>query len=344
MGRILIYGGNSLPGFHLAAGLKNRHEVFTVDSDPATPIVGIRNLKGLPFEKSSVKAILQRYKPDLVIYALGVHGEGANRSSPKLAANLNQKAAGTVLEMTDRIGKCCVLLSNAYAAGSREARGRYAGRIEPHTTTIPDTDYGKSKLTAETLFVQRSRYGIALRLGLLLGRSGGRGLRFFDALERSLWAGEKVSLREDLYHHWTLPSDLIFAIEKILEMDQENPKTEIVQLASKNSLSLFHFGECFAKALNLNTTELIQSCQGEGQWSYQWPIKKRALEFYNAEPVGDYTMDVSSGEELIGHECLTIEGMIQTWVDHWKNIWKESHGPLEPFEDKSEEDSIERSA
>jgi dTDP-4-dehydrorhamnose reductase len=190
--RILITGASGFVGSHLGKHLSAEHDVLGVV---------FRTQRRLPFRYDSadltapkaVAALLQTFKPQVIIHAAAMSRVLECEQNPAEAQNVNVTATATLLHWAERLHSKFIFLSSDQVFSGN--RGGYRESHDPDPVNI----YGRTKLEAERLVLTSTVPNLVVRSNSVVGPSLGWGESFTDMILRKLRAGDAVTLFADQY-------------------------------------------------------------------------------------------------------------------------------------------------
>jgi dTDP-4-dehydrorhamnose reductase len=217
MKTILVTGSNGLLGQKLTANIlssKKHHLIATSTGENRFPFSeGYRYVEMDVMDSPRVNAVLEKYKPDVVIHTAAMTNVDTCQSEPELASQLNVSSVKTLVAACEKLNIQLIHLSTDFIFDG--ADGPYDEDALPN----PLSYYGETKLAAEELVKQASCPWVIIRTILVYG--------IVADLSRSnivLWAkgalekGQALNVVNDQWRMPTLAEDLaqacILAAEK----------------------------------------------------------------------------------------------------------------------------------
>ena len=146
---IMIFGVSSMVGSALAEFFSNYYRVIGTYHQHRTYVKGVRTIKCDVMVKEQVQLAIFTFKPDYVIYAIGLSSVYECSKAPDYAETLNALGLFNVAEHCQRYKAQVIYISSSYVFGGVDK--------EYIESDIPDslTVLGKTKASAE-FFIQRT--------------------------------------------------------------------------------------------------------------------------------------------------------------------------------------------
>ncbi len=256
---LLILGGSGYLGAHL---LRAADRAWRTAAGFERVVVACRRPRAhrLPGTSSGIEtrvfdaatepvcALLGAVHPDLVLNVLALSRVADCEAQPALAERLNADVPREVAAWSAAHGARLVHVSTDLVFGGRPAR---AERFAEDESPAPLHVYGASKARGEESVLEKCSCALVLRLPLLYGDSGGRGLGASDALLAALERGECPGLFRD---EWRTPLEAGNAAEALLEVALRGV-CGILHVAGPERLSRFELGLRLLHALGWRARE-----------------------------------------------------------------------------------------
>lgn len=198
--------------------------------------------------RQDVQVLLEAVRPDLVVVTTALSRVADCDAEPELARRLNTQLPGDVARWCAANGARLVHVSTDLVFGGRPPRGeRYAEDEAPAPLHV----YGATKARGEELVLDAHEAALVLRLPLLYGDSGGRGLGASDALLAAVGRGERPLLFRD---EWRTPLEVGNAAEALLEAALREVRG-ILHVAGPERLSRLELGLRLLESLGWDPEE-----------------------------------------------------------------------------------------
>lgn len=163
-------------------------------------------------ERGSTERLFDAVRPDAVLLAAALSSIAECERDPALAHALNAELPARVAEICRSRGIRLVHVSTDLVFGARPPRsGRYQEEDEPSPLSV----YGRTKAEGEALVRAAYPQGLVVRLPLLFGDSGGRGLGASDQVLSAIARGDVPKLFVDEYR---TPLEVRNAARALLEL------------------------------------------------------------------------------------------------------------------------------
>ncbi|HCX65116.1 MAG TPA: NAD(P)-dependent oxidoreductase [Eubacteriaceae bacterium] len=206
MKKILITGATGFICSRLAQKLSKRYEVVKAKSD----ILDIKNEK-------DVSSFFQTHKPDLVIHGAAVAQTKFCEENPEFVYDLNVNGSIHIAKASKEIGAKMVFFSSEQVFNGNAEQGPFSEEDEPN----PNTQYGKTKLTAEKEIQKILDEVWILRLTWMFGMPE----RNMPISENIIWntieslmKKQKMKVPVNEYRGMTYVYDFVDQFEKVLDL------------------------------------------------------------------------------------------------------------------------------
>lgn len=216
-GPLLILGASGFLGAHLVAAARTAG--WRVVAAARTPGAAPRIAGSVPAESAAWDAeqagateeLIERVRPAAILNAAALARPDECEREPARAFALNAELPRAVARIARARGIRFVSVSTDLVFGARPARGaRYSEEDAPSPVHV----YGRSKAEGEAGALAANPSALVVRLPLLYGDSGGRGLGASDQLLAALGRGERPALFTD---EWRTPLDAGNAARALVE-------------------------------------------------------------------------------------------------------------------------------
>lgn len=289
---ILIVGITSFVGSNLALVLAEKYRVVGTYHSPREALPS--SLALLPcnvLKKDEIKRALAYFKPDYVIYAVGLSSLTEAKGNYQEAEKLNSQGATNCLALAERMGALFIYLSSAYVLSGEDKLFKEAD------TPSPISDYGTSVANAEFLIQRTSLHYLILRCPVLygLGYSSTKS-NLLELLERSVFEQRPLKL-DDFVKVGFLDVQLVARFMMVLL--EKNIVNRLVHISSKDHLTTFEFAKKYAEVFKSTSSYF----QGENA-SDVFDNKKKNSSL-------SFRMDVTNTESRVGIKMPTIEESLE---------------------------------
>ena len=292
---VLILGVNSFVGSNLAEFFRKDYRVVGTYHKKNHPLPGILTLPCDVLVKEEVQLVLYAFKPDIVLYCVGLVSLQECFDRPNACDALNTVGLYNVAEMAPRYGARIVYFSSQYVFAG--ANKNYAEIDNPDVIT----QYGKSQASAEFYLQKSSLNYLIFRCCNLYGR-GITPLRDtpFELIQKNI-KNNKAAIYDDFVHQGFVD---IYYLGMILKMCiDKNVMNRLVQFSSQDMMTYYAFAKLYCEVFN-ESDGLVSI----GKWHF--PIAKDA----NVEKLEEhlrFKLDVLNIESLLKIKMPTIRESIE---------------------------------
>lgn len=217
-GATLILGGSGFLGAQVvAAALARAHRGGAVYSASrqagAAPRIGAEH--ALPFDAlhaDAVEDLFAEVRPARVVLCTALAKLAECEAYPELARALNVELPRRVATECATSGARLVTVSTDLVFGGGTPRASGYREDDP---PAPVSHYGRTKTEGETAVLAAYPRALVVRVPLLFGPSGGRGLGASDSLLAAIARGERPRLSTD---EWRTPLSVVEAASALCEL------------------------------------------------------------------------------------------------------------------------------
>lgn len=288
---ILIIGINSFLGSNLAEFLKKDYRVVGTYHKKNQNISGVLALPCDVLNKDEVQLVLYAFKPDIVLYCVGLTSLRDCADMPNASDALNSAGLFNVAEMAPRYGSRIVYFSSHFIFSGLDKNYNEMDNADMVTM------YGKSQASSEFYLQKSSLNYLLIRSGKLYGR-GINPLRdtWFEQLQRNI--KNSTSATYDDYIHQGFID--VYYLGMVVKMCiDKNIFNRLIQFSSQDKMTHYEFARAYAEIFN-ESAELIN----KGKWPF--PVLKGS----SIGNVGEhlhFKMDVLNIEGLLKIKMPTIK-------------------------------------
>jgi len=279
---ILIFGINSFIGSNLSHSLRKKYRIVGTYFSHEVHISGITTIKCDVLKRDEISRVISVFKPDYVLYAVGLHSLQECLIHPKKADQLNSAGAINCCTISERHGCKFIYISSAFVFG---------GDQECYTeadTPFPLTIYGNFVSSTE-FYIQRSSLNyLILRCSYLFGSSlNPMKSHWFEQLQLALEQKKTIEVDDSvelgfLHMNWVG--------EVLLKLLDEGTTNRLFHLSSVDYMTKFKFATLYAKTHHKDESLII-------------PV---AVEF----PVEKFKMKTQTNSLGFRLACMNIEDII----------------------------------
>ncbi len=287
---ILIIGVNSFLGSNLAEFFRKDYRVVGTTHKKNNPLPGILTLPCDVLNKDEVQLVLYAFKPDLVLYCVGLSSLKECADTPNNCDALNSAGLFNVAELAPRYGARIVYFSSQFVFSG--ANKNYNEMDNPDVIT----QYGKAQASSEFYLQKSSLNYLIFRCCRFYGR-GVNPLKntFFEQLQKNL-KNNQGAVYDDFLHQGFLD---VYYLGMILKMCiDKNISNRLVHLSSQDMMTHYEFAKLYCEVFH-ESDGLIN----KGKWHF--PIAKGS----NLEKLEEhlyYKLDILNIEGLLKIKMPTI--------------------------------------
>lgn len=292
---ILVFGISSFVGSNLAEFLKREYKVVGTYYNTPVQIDGVVTVKCNVLNKEEVQLVVYAFKPDVVIYSIGLPSLQACSDREGLADALNTSGLFNVAEYAQRYkAQVCYISSGFVFAGEDR---KYMEMDIPD----PNTVYGKTQAAAE-FYIQKTLLNYMIfRCGRLYGRGiNYNSMTWFERLQVDLSRHKHIKL-DDVVRTGFLD---VYYLAMIIKMAiEKKAMNRLIQVSSKDTASFYEFGKQYGEVFN-ESSEFISKTRWRYPFLKNATVNSSAEEFY-------FHLDTSNIEGFIKIEMPTIKESLQ---------------------------------
>lgn len=244
---ILVIGGSGFVGTHICLKLRDTHKVFATYRANPISIPGVSYLPIDLFDRESVKRLIYKVQPDVIIYAAGNPSFAFAEKNTHMAERIHAGGPSTVSAVSEVFQSRFIFLSNPYVFDGK--RGNY----KEDDTVLPGTALGKAKLTAENFIASRSFNYVLIRSSPVFGRGNGYTVPLIDLLRITSKTGQEVELSDYKVQSYAPIQGLTDLISRLVDSGARNQVFHYGGLAKMTS---YQFSKLFCKRFGLESSHL----------------------------------------------------------------------------------------
>lgn len=300
---ILVFGVSSFVGSNLVEILKDEYRIIGTYNNTPVSIPGITCIKCDVLKKDYVSSIVARFRPDIVIYAVGLSSLQECKQSPKQADALNSVGAINCCVASDRFGAKYIFISSGFVLGGEDILYREG------ETPFPNTVYGTSLSSAE-FYVQRSCLNyLIFRCAPLYGRSyNPANHNWFEKLQIAFAKGESVKADDSVCTGFLDIHIMGRILKAVLAKGVTN---RLFHISSRDFMTRYEFARLYAKIFRKDDG-LIQKVAG------RFPAEK-AKSKDNSTDSYFYRLDTANIEEVLGTPMPKVEDSLMVTYKRMSN-------------------------
>ncbi|NOT79530.1 MAG: sugar nucleotide-binding protein [Bacteriovoracaceae bacterium] len=292
---ILIIGINSFIGSNLAEFFRKDYRVVGTYHKINQPLPGILCLPCDVLAKDEVQLVLYAFKPDIVLYCVGLTSLKDCADKPNASDALNSAGLFNVAELAPRYGARIVYFSSQYLFS-----GANKNYNEMDNADVI-TQYGKSQASSEFYLQKSSLNYLIVRCSKVYGR-GVSALRntWFEQLQKNL-KNNQSAIYDDFVHQGFID---IYYLGMVLKMCiDKNVANRLIHFSSQDTMTHYEFAKAYTEVFNESDGLL-----NKGKWAL--PILKSS----SIERVDEhlhYKLDVLNIEGLLKIKMPTIRESLE---------------------------------
>ncbi len=292
---VLIMGITSFVGSNLCEFFRKDYRVVGTYHRKSQPIPGVLALPCDVLNKDEVQLVLYAFKPDIVIYCVGLTGLKECADMPNASDALNSAGLFNVAEIAPRYGARVIYLSSQFVFS-----GANKNYNEMDNADVI-TQYGKSQASSEFYLQKSSLNYLIVRCSKVYGR-GVSPLResWFEKLQRNLKANQ-TAIYDDFVHQGFVD---IYYLGMVLKMCiDKNVANRLIHFASQDNMTYYEFAKTYCEIFHES-----ESLINKGKWHL--PILKST----SVERVDEhlhYKLDVLNIEGLLKIKMPTIRESLE---------------------------------
>lgn len=292
---ILIIGINSFLGSSLAEFFRKDYRVVGTYHKKNIHLPGILALPCDVLSKDEVQLVLYAFKPDIVLYCVGLTSLRDCADMPNSSDALNSAGLFNVAEIAPRYGARVVYFSSQFVFS-----GANKNYNEMDNADVI-TQYGKSQASSEFYLQKSSLNYLIIRCSKVYGR-GVSPLRdtWFEQLQRNI--KNNISATYDNFVHQGFID--VYYLGMILKMCiDKNVANRLVHFSSQDTMTYYEFAKTYAEIFS-ESDGLIN----KGKWHL--PILKST----SVERIDEhlhYKIDVLNIEGLLKIKMPTIRESLE---------------------------------
>jgi dTDP-4-dehydrorhamnose reductase len=287
---ILIFGISSFVGSNIADILSEHFRVIGTYYNSPIKAENILTIKCDVLNKDEVQSIFATFRPDYVIYAVGLTSLIDCAEKNDLADALNMGGLFTVSDFCQRYKSQVIYLSSAYVFAGEDKI--YQEKDIPD----PNTVFGKTKASAEFFLQKNSLNYLIFRFCPLYGRGANYLQRnIFENLQIKILKGETFVVDSNVITGFLDVSIVAMLIKLAIEKNVQN---RLIQASSSDFMHSYDFAKTYCEIFD------TEGKMSRGKWSFphvQGPGSRYEGGNFN------YKMSVTNIKGILNVEMPTIK-------------------------------------
>lgn len=236
--KVLVFGGSGLIGSGIRQLLQTKYQIIA----PSHLQVDVGN-------KKQIEQIINKSKPNYIIYATGLSSLDQAEQYPKLAYLLNAQAPAFIAKVAAKDGIPLLYFSTDAVFDGSKSNKPYL----EHDKTHPLSEYGKSKLLGEQVVMNASKRNCIARVIMVYSPKLTKRKRFVQIVLETLKKKEKFYGVVDQMVNPIYVDDVVSSVDLLIESGSYG----IYHLGAKDYVTNYEFVKELAKAFNLNENLVI---------------------------------------------------------------------------------------
>lgn len=297
---IMIFGISSFVGSNLVDQLKDEYRIIGTYHNNPVVIPGVTSLPCDVLRKEYVSSLVALFRPDVIIYAIGLNTLSTCEKYSKQCESLNTTGAVNCAVASDRYSSKFIYFSSAFVFNGEN------NEVRESETPFPQTTFGKT-LSSTEFYIQRSCLNyVILRCSTIYGRGYGSSSRnWFEQLQYSLVNGEQIIIDDSIHTGFLDASILGDAVRVIVN---QNISNRLLNLSSRDSLTRYEFAKIYAKIFRKDLA-LVQPGIGAFPGIMKSDIDDKKPLYFKLNPL--------TFEELTGLSMPKIEQSLKLTQKKW---------------------------
>jgi len=293
---ILIIGVSSMVGSNLAEFYKNDYQIVGTYYKNRPYIEGITTIQVDVLVKEEIQLAIFTFRPQLVIYAVGLTSIEECSENPNLADALNTVGLINVSDYCQRYKTQICLISSAFVFG-----GNNKDYIE---MDIPDsnTTMGKTIAASEFYIQKTSLNYIVFRCCRLYGR-GTNQLKqnWFEKMQKLICSSHEFTMDNFVKSGFLNVDFLALLIKLVFESQATN---RLFQICNADVLSMYEFSQLYAEIFSENKNQINKGRFNFPRISTISSVEKKSEEFF-------YKLDTTNIEGYLNIKMPSIEDSLK---------------------------------
>jgi len=248
MATVIVVGASGFVGSNLVCDLRKEHKVVALFRKQIMRFRGVTHYTYNFEDKDYLKRMMQIVRPDVVIYAAGLHDFMDCHKRPQMADAVNALGPMAISAAAESIPIRFIYLSTAYVFDGKK------GSYNENDVVLAETTLGKTKLSGENYVRSKCQTYTIIRLSPLYGLGSYAHPSIFDKMRMVLSKGEKFEVPENEYHSYLYIGVLTKAIDWIIKNETVN---DTYHLSGLTKLTSHQFAQELARKLNLDPELLV---------------------------------------------------------------------------------------
>ena len=279
MSTTLVLGGTGFLGAHVSAAAFHQSLALATLADPhgppvisvgrhpqsaprfCTPRDGVQYVLRDLGPPGAPEALLDEFQPETVFSCAALARIADCAEHPDQASRLNVEVPREVARLCAAHDARLVHISTDLVFGSTQPP---AEGFTEACEEGPLSEYGRSKLGGEEAVLDAHPEALVVRLPLLYGNSGGRGIGASDSLLEAIDRGEQPGLFHDEFR---TPLEVSNVADALIELEGTDARG-LLHLAGPEKVSRYELGLAVLSAMGLEPAEVQGSIQSRSRMDH----------------------------------------------------------------------------
>lgn len=290
---IMIFGVGSFVGSNLAEFFKKHYRVIGTYHHFKPAIKNVLTISCDVLKKEEVQSAIFAFRPDIIIYAVGVHSIFDCSENTDKADLLNANGLFNVAEYGQRYRAQICSLSSHYVFSGVD-RSYYEMDIPD-----PETTLGKTQSSAEFYIQKTALNYLIFRCCNLYGR-GVHPYKenFFETLQRKISNGEEVTIDDSVRGGFL---DIAFVASLLKICFDKGVNNRLFQVSSSDIASFYEFTNTYCEVFHETSANVRK---GTWRYSLESGIKSSDRELF-------YQLDTINIESFLNVKMPSIKESLE---------------------------------
>ncbi len=241
---VLIFGVSSFLGSNIAEILKKHHRVIGTYYKNEVNIADVLCFPCDIFSKENVKLIIYSFRPDIIVYCIGLNSILDCHLNSNLAEALNTNSLYNITEYSQRYKSKLIYISSAFIFDGED---REFSKIDiPNSNTV----YGDTKISSEYFIEKSSIDYLIIRTCKLYGRGSNiYKFNFFEKFQSLIKDEKKVKCDSYINIGFLDVFYLAYIIKLCID---NNIINKILHLSSKDHMTYYDFFNTYCNVFGID--------------------------------------------------------------------------------------------
>jgi dTDP-4-dehydrorhamnose reductase len=245
--RVMVVGASGYVGSALALALRDDYEVLSTYHQHPVRIEGTTGFPLNCLNGSEILTAVQRYSPDLVLYAAGLTSSRACEANPPVAEALNFRAATIFFKLLPKPVPFLYMSTDMVFGNGSKGAAPFTEKSKP----VPMNEHGSSKLKGENLVMGHQRLTYVVRVPKIYGEVLGGPQRprpsWLQWLQEQVERGTPVDVFTDQIRSFAYIGDIARAVR--IFMKTAPTESSLYHLSPEQALSYADMARLYCKTM-----------------------------------------------------------------------------------------------